>query len=345
MEATNTKSSYLVQVFELGSPATSSSTASLPKLPSPDRGKDAWLFLCGCFIVEAFSILIRNHFCWHWGRRSCHSTGHELGIAQIWGEDCIADMGSVIGECSVPQALRIMLILGKVVLTAPPLYFVKSRIPASLQNKPAWNQRINLSFLRQPIFWFMEIGNVFQGIGLFIPIVFLPTFASSIGLSETASSLTLSLLNAASVIGQILLGALTDKYAVTNIILISTLSSTLSIFLVWGFSTSMAPLYVFSLLYGLFAGGFSSCWAAMISEIRHKDPTIDPGLAFGLLSVGRGVGCVICGSLSTLLLKYGEGGWGDVGAYGTGFGLLIVFTGVTALLAGMPGVGRALGLY
>ncbi|KAL8798530.1 MAG: hypothetical protein Q9182_006586 [Xanthomendoza sp. 2 TL-2023] len=144
---------------------------------------------------------------------------------------------------------------------------------------------------------------------------------------------------------RIVLGALTDKYAVSNIILLSTLSSTLSIFLVWGFSTSIAPLYVFSLLYGFFAGGFSSCWAAISSEIKHKNPSVDAGVAFGLLSFGRGIGCVICGSLSNVLLKYGEGGWGDVGAYGTGFGLLIMFTGVTALLAGMPGVGRGLGLY
>lgn len=82
-----------------------------------------------------------------------------------------------------------------------------------------------------------------------------------------------------------------------------------------------------------------------MQEVRFKSPKADAGLLFGLLSAGRGIGCVVCGSLSNVLLRYGDAGWGIVGAYETRFGLLIVFAGVMALLAGMPGVGRAMGLY
>ncbi|KAI4248780.1 MAG: hypothetical protein L6R40_000791 [Gallowayella cf. fulva] len=77
----------------------------------------------------------------------------------------------------VKTALQIWAV-SLVVLTAPPLYFVKSRIPPTFEGRTAWNKGIDLSFLEQPIFWFMEIGNVFQGIGLFIPIIFLPSMFS-----------------------------------------------------------------------------------------------------------------------------------------------------------------------
>ena len=140
------------------------------------------------------------------------------------------------------------------------------------------------------------------------------------------------------------MGAASDKYDVTSVIVTSSIGSTISIFLVWGFSSSIAPLYIFSIIYGLFGGGYSSCWAAIVREVRVRDPRADQTLIFGLLAAGRGVGCVISGPLSTLLLKSGKD-WHATAAYGTGYGLLIVFTGITALLGGVAGVGKKMKLY
>ncbi|KAL8654926.1 MAG: hypothetical protein Q9210_001201 [Variospora velana] len=234
--------------------------------------------------------------------------------------------------------------MDQVVLTAPLIYFIKPRLPISAEHKASRNKRIDIHFLKQPIFWFMEVGNVIQGIGYFIPTVFLPTFAHSIGLSDLAGSSTLSLLNAATVVGGVLLGALSDKYDVTNVILLASGGSVLSIFLIWGFSTSIAPLYVFSIMYGVFGGGFSSCWATMVVKVQSKDLRAESGLVFGLFAAGRGIGCIASGPLTTALLKGGQN-WDAGAAYGMGYGLLIVFTGVTALLGAFPGVGKGLKLY
>lgn len=142
----------------------------------------------------------------------------------------------------------------------------------------------------------------------------------------------------------IIIGAASDKYDVTNVIIVSAIGSTISIFLIWGFSSSIAPLYIFSILYGLFGGGFSSCWAAIVREVRSRDPRAEQTVVFGLLAAGRGIGCVVCGPLSSVLLKGGKG-WDAAAAYGTGYGLLIVFTGVTAMLGGVAGVGKGLRFY
>lgn len=118
----------------------------------------------------------------------------------------------------------------------------------------------------------------------------------------------------------------------------------LSIFLIWGFSTSIAPLYVFSIIYGVFGGGFSSCWATMVTKVQSKDPRAESGLVFGLFAAGRGIGCIASGPLTTALLRGGKD-WDAGAAYGMGYGLLIVFTGVTALFGAFPGVGKGLKLY
>ncbi|KAL8810043.1 MAG: hypothetical protein Q9200_002899 [Gallowayella weberi] len=252
-------------------------------------------------------------------------------------------MNWALHKWSASTALRIWAV-ALLVLTAPLIYFIKPRLPVPADHKATRNQRLDFNFLKQPVFWFMEIGNVAQGIGYFIPTVFLPTFAHSLGLSEIASSSTLSLLNAATVVGGVLIGALSDKYDVINVMVLASCGSVISIFLIWGFSTSMAPLYVFSIIYGVFGGGFSSCWATMVKRVQKKDSRAEMGLVFGAFAAGRGIGCIASGPLTTALLKGGKD-WDAGAAYGTGYGLLIVFTGVTALLGGFPGIGKALKLY
>ena len=107
------------------------------------------------------------------------------------------------------------------VLTAPLVYYIKARIPVT-DSKAARKQPIYFGFLKLPLFWFMGFANTIQGVGYFIPTVFLPSacniisaivrlfsvanwymtaYADSIGLSELAGSSTLSLLNAATTIG------------------------------------------------------------------------------------------------------------------------------------------------
>lgn len=226
-------------------------------------------------------------------------------------------------------------------LVGPLLYYVKPRLPVS----PTYHsRRLHYGFLRTSTFWILQIGNILESLGFFIPNIYLPTYARTLGLSSLSGTVTVSLFNTASVFGQVILGFLSDRLHITTVILISTVGATLSVFLLWGFSTSLPLLCIFSLVYGLFAGGFTSTYTGSIQEVKRADDRAEAGLVFGLLAAGRGIGSVVSGPLSEALLS--ERPWvGDaVMGYGTGYGGLIVFTGVSAMLGGMSVVGRTVGL-
>lgn len=129
--------------------------------------------------------------------------------------------------------------------------------------------------------------------------------------------------------------------------LISALGSSIAAFAFWGTATSLPMLVVFALMYGAFAGGFTSTFIGMTKETIANTVGADSGTVFALFCVGRGIGAVASGPLSEALLalnedsKYGNGGFalGSLG-YGTGYGALIVFTGISALCGGLSFVGK-----
>ncbi|KAF9893831.1 hypothetical protein FE257_010001 [Aspergillus nanangensis] len=237
--------------------------------------------------------------------------------------------------------------------TVAALPFVKPRIPPA-QNTSV--QRLDLTFLKLVSFWMLQLANVIQSFGYFLPTTYLPSYSTTaVGLSNTTGTLLVALFNATSVVGGIVLGTLCDRFAVTNIMLVSSVGSALSVFLFWGLSTSpsssaeypqaaIALLTLFSITYGFFAGGFSSTWSGVLTQIKQEVPSMETGLVFGLLAGGRGIGNVISGPLSTALIKQGSIGGSENGEFGysTQYGALIMFTGVTAFLGAWSWMWRYL---
>ena len=244
-----------------------------------------------------------------------------------------------LNEYSFSTMLRVWSII-LFLLVGPLLYFVKPRLPVS---PTSHSRRLYWGFLRTSTFWILQTGNILESLGFFIPNIYLPTYARSLGLSPISGTVTISLFNTTSVFGQVILGFLSDRLHITTVILTSTIGATISVFLLWGVSTSLPLLCIFSLVYGLFAGGFTSTYTGSIQEVKRVDDRADAGLVFGLLAAGRGIGSVACGPLSEALLS--KQPWvGDATlGYGTGFGLLIVFTGISAMLGGTSWVGRRVG--
>jgi MFS family permease len=149
-------------------------------------------------------------------------------------------------------------------------------------------------------------------------------------------TLLIALLNSFSVIGAISLGHLSDIWHISTVVMLSTILTTIPVFLLWGLSTSLPSLIAFTLMYGIFAGGWSAIWAGMIREVQRRDKNAGFGVLMGLFSAGRGIGSVVCGPVSEMLVSYG-GLHNAVGGYGTEYGLVIVFTGVSAI-CGLVGV-------
>ncbi|PGH33030.1 hypothetical protein GX50_04176 [[Emmonsia] crescens] len=217
------------------------------------------------------------------------------------------------------------------VLTAPLVYFVKPRVPVSERPR---SPPLNFHFILTSTFALFEVCNIIQALGFFLPSIYLPSYAHAIGARGSMDALTVILFNVASVVGCVAMGAVVDKWDVTKCILLSTIGSSLGVFLLWGFSSSLAPLLVFSIIYGLFAGSYTSTWPGIMRDVVEKKSSADSTMVFACLSAGRGIGNIASGPLSEVLLQgmpwKGQAGYG----YGSGYGVLIVFTGVTGVIGG-----------
>ncbi|TVY13247.1 hypothetical protein LARI1_G007910 [Lachnellula arida] len=119
------------------------------------------------------------------------------------------------------------------------------------------------------------------------------------------------------------IGMMIDRFHVTAVILLNSVGAACILrVLCWGVVSTMA---------------------GVVKLERQGDENTDVGSLLGVLSVGRGIGAVVSGLSSEALLSgspwKGEAGLG----YGSGYGSLIVFTGVTATLGSVGFMGRRLG--
>lgn len=111
-----------------------------------------------------------------------------------------------------------------------------------------------------------------------------------------------------------------------------------------GFTRSIAPLFVFSLLYGLTAAAYSTSWGGVIREMQRKHENTDANVVFGLLAMGRGVGSIISGPLSKTLIDESKSLHdAAVSAYGSEYGSIIIFSGCTAFSGGLAWFVRRTG--
>lgn len=224
-----------------------------------------------------------------------------------------------------------------IVLGGPLLYFLRPRLPIS---RASQTRPFDLKFLLDSTFLIYESGNILEAMGYFLPTIYLPTYARSLGASDFEASLTVMLFNLASVFGCVLMGTMVDHFHATTCILASTVGSTIAVFFIWGFADSLGPLYVFCIFYGLFAGSFTSTWPAIVTEVKKKSPFADTSILLGFFSTGRGIGNIVSGPMSEVLLNQHAWKGAAAKAYGSGYGPLIVFTGISALLGGIGIVTR-----
>ncbi|KAH7161489.1 monocarboxylate transporter [Dactylonectria macrodidyma] len=202
------------------------------------------------------------------------------------------------------------------VLVAPVLRYVKGRLPPSSH---AAFRSVDLQFFSNPLFYCFAVSNLFQGFAYYIPSLYLPSFASDLGLSTTMGALILALNNGATVFGQVGFGLLSDRVSnVLILVCVSSLTSAIASFTLWGLASSLETVMVFSLVYGWFAGGYAVFWTKFGSVLSE-----DPQLPFSLMAFGRGIGNIATGPIAASLTT------GSVMAgYGLGkFQPLIIFLG------------------
>ncbi|CAK1359593.1 unnamed protein product [Cercospora beticola] len=227
-----------------------------------------------------------------------------------------------------------------VVITLPVLQPIRPRLPVTTAS--ALRPR-DLGFLKRKSFFLFQIGNILQSLGVFIPSLWMPTFALSLGLPSFAGPLSLAFYNGASSVGVIIGGHMSDRFHVSTVILTSTIGCMTASLVFWGLTSGQAMLYMFAILWGIFAGMYNATYSGCAKTLSRLEPNsaIDTGIVIGIMAAGKGIGGVVSGPLSEKLLELGWRSTADF-AYGTSYGVLVTFCGISAAFGGTACVGRLL---
>ncbi|KZP31560.1 MFS general substrate transporter [Athelia psychrophila] len=236
------------------------------------------------------------------------------------------------------------------ILLLPCYPFLKGRLPVARVRGPAARRPSDRAWLTSTSFWLLIAVNTVQGFGYFVPILWLPTFASNLDISDSNSSLTLAVLNGASVIGRLAMGYVSDTVDPWLLGLTTLGSSALATFVLWGFlSNSFAGLLAFGLVYGIIAGGWTSLWTAFLRPIVKDDISLATSL-FGYLLLSRGIGNIASTPISNALLQNNQSSSFPYHHTRTGFAVgegrfqnVIIYVGIcfiTASVVAVVGWGR-----
>lgn len=237
-------------------------------------------------------------------------------------------------------ALRIWAVVN-LMLIIPAMVYLKPRLPTSMVIRV---NRPRVGFAIRPLFLAFQIGSVIESVGYFLPGIYLPSYVRSLGMSSTVATTSVALLNVGTFLGCVVVGYLVDRWRISNVIALLTAGATLAVALGWGLGSSSAPILIFALLYGFFAGSYNTTWPGVVKEVLSKDQTAEANTVFCLLVAGRGLGNIVSGPLSQALLRGSNLTHDFVYGYGSVYGTLIVFAASTSLLGGLGPICRRIGI-
>jgi predicted MFS family arabinose efflux permease len=216
---------------------------------------------------------------------------------------------------------------------------------SSLTTNTPRGRKIPWHFLKHRMFWIYSIATLLQSAGYGIPQTYISEYARNVSaLSPAFSTLLITLINIPGICSSTFFGFLSDnkhfRLSAPTVSAISAISSALGTLLFWGLAErgGVALLVLFALTFGFFASGYSATWAGIMndleSEAAQRNEAIDSGVLYGLLNGARGIGYVGGGLISVPLIKAGSrASLGEFG-YGTTYGPLIIFTGLSLAFGG-----------
>ena len=276
---------------------------------------------------------------WFRGGNRSTAYGVQFSVKNIVGTSVPFLMYALLDKVGFRNTLRIwaaiLLVTGLAGLALVPMP------PASLT--PRRSQKVPWSFLRHKTFYIYAFANTVFSSGYGLPQTYLSTYAAQfLHLPAAESTAMIAFFNAPGILSCVGFGLLSDKVhlsAATNT-LISAGGSALCVFLLWGLKSHTVPaaLILFAIGFGFFASGYSSTWGGWITDMEKeaadRNEAINSGMLYGLLNGARGVGYVVGGLSGVELLKAGAVGDSRKWAFGTSYGALILFTGISSALGG-----------
>jgi len=295
----------------------------------------------GCALIYSPTTLSLGE--WFKSSNRAVAYGVVLSSKNIVGSVCPFLLRGLLDHYDLRTTLRIWAAIAAG--TSIPAIFLIPTHPSSLFLSSPRARRIPWQFLKHRTIYIYSVAIVLQSCGYGIPQTYLNTYAHDVtSLSQTSATLLLTLFNIPGIASSSFFGYLSDNkhfpLSATTVTSLSAIISALSAFLLWGLTSqgSFALLILFSITFGFFAGGYSATWGGVINEMENEaaqnNEAIDTGMIYGLLNGARGIGYVSGGLAGVSLLKAGSmSSLGKFG-YGTTYGPLIMFTGLSSVFGG-----------
>ena len=210
---------------------------------------------------------------------------------------------------------------GITIISGPAIYLLKSRpadattsivvseskeaapTPSDHSTSPPPPLPITSRYYTRPIFYIFTLANTFHSTAWYLPFMYLPSYATSLGYSPTRGAYLLAAANFAQIFGELSFGHLSDRVNVHCLILASTLASSIAVFTLLGMAHSLVMLSFFALIFGTFGSGLISLWARMGTFFGQNDAQ----MIYSVMSFGRGLGSIVSGPISSALLRAAEG--------------------------------------
>lgn len=192
---------------------------------------------------------------------------------------------------------------------------VKSRVP------PKTTAFFEVTALKDIRLMGLAVSIFFVFIGMFMPLFFLPTYATMIRhMDATLAGYLLAVLNAASTFGRVIPGFLADKYGRFNIFCVGCFATGIVIFFM-NFATTTAGVVVYSIVAGFVTGTIISGASAVLASCAPSPQVMGSyaGIGMALGAFGGLIGPPLNGKF--------------VSVYG-GFLQSTMFSGAMCIVAG-----------
>jgi len=166
-------------------------------------------------------------------------------------------------------------------------------IIANIISRPNYPPKASFAGARQTTIWslFLDIPYMIAIIGsglvlwgLFFPYFYLQLFAVFRGIDETLAFYSLTVMNAATVIGRTLPNAVADAYGAFNVAIPMTAITGGLLFAMLG-ATKPTSMFVFAALYGFFSGAFISLLAAIMAGFSRSISEVGSRIGVGMFII------------------------------------------------------------
>ncbi|EPT01088.1 hypothetical protein FOMPIDRAFT_1049074 [Fomitopsis schrenkii] len=189
-----------------------------------------------------------------------------------------------------------------------------------------------MHFLKTSLFWLLSACTVMHSMSYYSVSLYIATFAKILS-SPFSASIVLAIFNSSTVVCQVVLGHMCDRFPYAWIMLASTLVSGISVFVLWGFAHTLGLLFAFAAVYGGLMGGFMAAGPISVCDCAGDKPE-QASVIWAANYLVRGASIVAGPLIAGVLYDRGKATLDPnmrFGAYG--FETLEIFVGVCAVAA------------